>query len=79
MMEEVNRTVVGVNLGVETFRRSWEGNFNASDEKGLEFMLEKCNKIFVPFNPHESHILLLCACLHMVVHVHHIIECYCCY
>jgi hypothetical protein len=56
-----------------------QGSFNAGDEKALEFMLEKCNKMFEPFNPLESHILLLCACLHMVGHVHHIIECNCCY
>jgi hypothetical protein len=79
MMEEVKRTVVGVNLTVEAFHRPRQGNFNAGDEKVLEFMLETCNKMCVPFNPLESHILLLCACLHMVVHVHHIIECNCCY
>jgi len=79
MMEEVKRTVVGVNLTIEAFHRHKQGNFNAGDEKVLEFRLEKCNKMFVQFKPLESHILLLCACLHMVLHVHHIIECNCCY
>jgi hypothetical protein len=79
MMEEVKRTVVGVNLTLEAFHGPRQGNFNAGDENVMEFMLEKCNKMCAPFNSLESHILLLCACLHMVVYVHHIIECNCCY
>jgi hypothetical protein len=62
MMEEIKSTIIGVNLTLEAFHRPRQGNFNASDEKVLEFMLEKCNKIFVPFSPHESNYLLLCAC-----------------
>jgi len=56
MMEEVKRTVVGVNLTIEALHRPKQGNFNAGDENVLEFRLEKCNKMFVPFKSLESHI-----------------------